>query len=1518
MRKWRRLASIFLAFTLVFGVMPTAAGGTEIVKAEELPADLPDTLELGNCGENITCTLTKDTVEGWDLAQGKPYRLTLAGTGEMPVYLLEEIPWYAYRGMITSLSIGEGITSISEYAFYECVSLKTLTLPESVEWIGKSAFAKCSLLEKIECGSGLREIGEQAFSELPALTQVQFNEGLESIGISAFWACYALTDITVPDSVKVLWEGCFSSTGLTSFTIPEGVTEIKDGILNGSGELKEIQVAPENENFQVVGNVLYSKKDGVISRALAAAYAKFQSGSVLKVEEGAQSIGANVFSGSKMSTVQLPSTLKEIGSYAFAHCPNLTEVNVPDGVGKVGVQAFSYCGSLQAASFGKGVNHLGGPLFYRSSKLGTITVDPENQFLEAVENVLYSKDRTILYAYAPAKPEKEYRILDSVTEISTWGISGVAYLEELYMPKAISKLNSSVIEKNVKLKSIYFPGDAPAFGWNSIAENGSNLIVYRPPASSGWDAEGWRGFQFADWEPENNFQEEGGFDGVSWRYEGDKGRMVFTGTGEMPDFTENEPAPWRGYIGQVQTVESSGIAGIGAYAFSGAGKLLRLETDAPLQRIGDYAFSDCAALTFCDFASAEVIGAGAFQNDGAMAGRLTLEKASSIGPGAFSGCASLTNATLGNKLTVLEEEVFAGCSGMADCILPEAVSEIRRGALKDCTSLRAINIPSAVHTLGAQAFAGDTALERVYFYGAVPEEWAPDSFVDSGRGLTLCYRKSQTTWDGLGGTWNSLPLLALERFYTEGQDHYSFSNSADSFGYPKGYRISRQRYVDVLDSIVAGTYYYAIEKEWRGSCYGMAGTTLEFYENPEQFPVSQYGGAAGNLYQIAAPRSKDAPLTKLIEAYQISQYKTSLAGCSGLFSRNLRDYEGLVHKVEAFERSGGLRADSKAEPLALAVYSDFRGHALIPVSVEQTENGDFEMKVYDCNKPSALQTLTVKKDFSGISYENYFYASYLEYSEMAAAMSGIELHGMESDDSLYLSVDKEQVTVQSQEGKTLDELEGAYEQKPFRAGEDVFSGIRSFVLPKVDYQAVADAPEGDTANSDSVTFYLGTGDYFAEITSTDENADLQVKAEEGRGGLTMELESGSGEEETAAFTMVNSLGMERTIKMDGSNAVVSLGENNEISIEIPGQETVSLDGQQIFLQDGKAESSFLANEGENPLKALSLEAEASCDGKNNLSGTAAAEVALNAGADRDVTVTVEFYEKDGAPAASYSERKTLSPGRSQVSLSFEDLKTNFQKAEGGAALSCKLTVEDEEGNSAFCTEDGIQVTLTSQEKPGASDKDDGNDKKPDASDKDSNDADASDKDETKPSGGSSTKPGFGSSDSKPSSSGKNRPVTSVKVNVKKLALGVGESFTLKAFAQPANASDKKLKYTASNKRVTVSAKGKITAKQAGSSKVTIKSSNGKKAVVQISVKKKPAKITLNAKKKSIRVGWKFQIRIKFPKGTVSNKLTYSSSRKSVASVSPTGKITAKKKGTAVITVKTYNGKKARMKVTVVK
>ena len=86
----------------------------------------------------------------------------------------------------------------------------------------------------------------------------------------------------------------------------------------------------------------------------------------------------------------------------------------------------------------------------------------------------------------------------------------------------------------------------------------------------------------------------------------------------------------------------------------------------------------------------------------------------------------------------------------------------------------------------------------------------------------------------------------------------------------------------------------------------------------------------------------------------------------------------------------------------------------------------------------------------------------------------------------------------------------------------------------------------------------------------------------------------------------------------------------------------------------------------------------------------------------------------------------------------------------------------------------------------------------------------------------------------------------------------------------------------------------------------------------MSVKKKkaPGKITLNSEQKTLKVGKKFQIKITLPKNTASNKISYSSNKKSVASVSSSGKVTAKKKGTAIITVKTFNGKKAKLNIIV--
>ncbi len=159
-------------------------------------------------------------------------------------------------------------------------------------------------------------------------------------------------------------------------------------------------------------------------------------------------------------------------------------------------------------------------------------------------------------------------------------------------------------------------------------------------------------------------------------------------------------------------------------------------------------------------------------------------------------------------------------------------------------------------------------------------------------------------------------------------------------------------------------------------------------------------------------------------------------------------------------------------------------------------------------------------------------------------------------------------------------------------------------------------------------------------------------------------------------------------------------------------------------------------------------------------------------------------------------------------------------------------------------------------------------------------------------------------------------VTKVKLNKSKLTLGTKETFDLKATITPKNATNKKVSYKSSKKTVaTVSSKGKIKALKKGKTTITV-TVDGKKATCVVTVKAAPKKITLNAKKKTLKKGKTFQLKVKLPKNTASNKITYKTSNKKIATVSSKGKIKAVKKGKATITVTTFNKKKATIKITV--
>ena len=103
----------------------------------------------------------------------------------------------AYRSKEANYIIPRTVTSIGEYAFYECSSLTNIKIPDRVTSIGESAFGGCSSLNCIDIPNSVTSIGDWAFAECSSLTNIVISNSVTSVGFCAFGWC-----VNVPPQIK--------------------------------------------------------------------------------------------------------------------------------------------------------------------------------------------------------------------------------------------------------------------------------------------------------------------------------------------------------------------------------------------------------------------------------------------------------------------------------------------------------------------------------------------------------------------------------------------------------------------------------------------------------------------------------------------------------------------------------------------------------------------------------------------------------------------------------------------------------------------------------------------------------------------------------------------------------------------------------------------------------------------------------------------------------------------------------------------------------------------------------------------------------------------------------------------------------------------------------------------------------------------------------------------------------------------------------------------------------------------
>ncbi len=230
---------------------------------------------------------------------------------------------------------------------------------------------------------------------------------------------------------------------------------------------------------------------------------------------------------------------------------------------------------------------------------------------------------------------------------------------------------------------------------------------------------------------ETHFLDDGGqrlSPSVDWKVE--SGVLIISGSGHMPNYTQQAPAPWHD-AAFTQVVLAAGITTVGDYAFyrrsasplsvgdqdtAAGANPVSVTLPAGVLSIGKSAFGNCTALASLTIPqSVTSVGERAFENCTALTD-ITLPdtlSGSAIGKAVFSGCTALSSVRLPAGLTEIPESMFQRCTALTAFYIPDTVTAIGNSAFYDCSGLSSVHIGGAVQKIGAAAFAGCAALTEL-------------------------------------------------------------------------------------------------------------------------------------------------------------------------------------------------------------------------------------------------------------------------------------------------------------------------------------------------------------------------------------------------------------------------------------------------------------------------------------------------------------------------------------------------------------------------------------------------------------------------------------------------------------------------------------------------------------------------------------------------------------------------------------------------------------------------------------
>lgn len=193
-----------------------------------------------------------------------------------------------YTRMLQKVEIGSNISSIAQYAFFMCYSLKAITLPTTVT----------------------------------------------TLDVGVFYYCFSLKFVAIPSSVQYLNNYCFNYCySLESLSIPASVTQLNQYTFDYCSSLKRIYIPYTNSSVSI-SNYCFRYCSSLESVTMPS--------SITTVSSYAFDYCYS------LASITFPSSVTSIATYAFYYCYCLASLTIPSSVTSIGAQAFRYCSGLKS------------------------------------------------------------------------------------------------------------------------------------------------------------------------------------------------------------------------------------------------------------------------------------------------------------------------------------------------------------------------------------------------------------------------------------------------------------------------------------------------------------------------------------------------------------------------------------------------------------------------------------------------------------------------------------------------------------------------------------------------------------------------------------------------------------------------------------------------------------------------------------------------------------------------------------------------------------------------------------------------------------------------------------------------------------------------------------------------------------------------------------------------------------------------------------------------------------------